>query len=375
MDKKNRSFGLDIVRFWAITLVMINHSGPFLPEFKSKWHIEFLSGFLGVELFFCLSGFLIGTILIKVINGNHTGIKDLLSFWVKRWFRTIPIYWVCLVLYAACFWYFRYPEFGTITNLHFLRYFVFIQNLFYYHPPFFEVSWSLCIEEWFYLIFPVVLFILLKCRLSRKSAVLLTVGVIISAAFIFRLWLYFHLLHSPEASSYSWDLGIRKIVIFRLDATVYGVMLAFVNYYYRETLFKFKKILTWTGACLFGLGCIFFGVFAEQNIFNFCSVVLLFPMVNLGFSMLLVNFFDIEKSRRFPRISNLIERISLISYSIYLLHFTIWAFFYHFFTPAFSPIVKVAFFAAFWLVTYFTSVLTYTYIEQPVLRLRDKWTK
>jgi peptidoglycan/LPS O-acetylase OafA/YrhL len=151
MDKKNRSFGLDIVRFWAIVLVMINHSGPFLPYFKSKWHIEFFSGFLGVELFFCLSGFLIGTILLKVVDSGHAGPKELLSFWVKRWFRTIPIYWFCLLLYVACFLYFKYPEFGSIDGTHLLGYFVFIQNLFYYHPHFFEVSWSLCIEEWFYL--------------------------------------------------------------------------------------------------------------------------------------------------------------------------------------------------------------------------------
>jgi peptidoglycan/LPS O-acetylase OafA/YrhL len=374
MEKTNRLFGLDIVRCCAIVLVMINHSSTFLPAFKSKWSVAFFSGFLGVELFFCLSGFLIGTILIKVINNSNARIADILSFWTKRWFRTIPIYWVCLLLYAICYLVTKFPDFGEISLPVFLRYPFFLQNLFYYHPPFFEVSWSLCIEEWFYLIFPLILFIVLILIKRKKSAVLLTIGIVIISAFTIRLLMYHHLTHQGVLNDYSWDRGLRKMVICRLDATVYGVLLAYVSYYYKKKLTDFRKWITLTGGLLFLLGCTFFVKYGEANIFNFCSVVLTFPLVNLGFSMLLINFFDIQKGTRFRGFFNLVERISLISYSVYLLHFTIWCFFEHYFSPDYPLWGKLLLFAGFWVITYYASVCTYTFIEKPVLRYRDRLT-
>jgi peptidoglycan/LPS O-acetylase OafA/YrhL len=159
-----------------------------------------------------------------------------------------------------------------------------------------------------------------------------------------------------------------------LDATVYGVLLAFMNVYYQKVLQLYKRRLTAIGTLLFLTGCGLFVVYAESDILNLGSAVLLFPMVNLGFSMILINFFYIQKSDRYRGLSNLVERISLISYSVYLLHFTIWGIMYHFFSPSMHPALKVSIFAAFWILTYFVSLLSYTYIEKAFLRMRDRLT-
>jgi peptidoglycan/LPS O-acetylase OafA/YrhL len=67
--EKDRNFGLDLVRAVAILLVLTSHGRFLLPEFPGKILLA-NGGFFGVELFFVLSGFLIGTILIKESNGR-----------------------------------------------------------------------------------------------------------------------------------------------------------------------------------------------------------------------------------------------------------------------------------------------------------------
>ena len=61
MTIKDRILGLDIVRCWAICFVLIGHTFSYIKPNSFKYYLSVYSGFLGVELFFVLSGFLIGT--------------------------------------------------------------------------------------------------------------------------------------------------------------------------------------------------------------------------------------------------------------------------------------------------------------------------
>src|ERR1700757_3678637 len=94
----NRNFGLDVCRAMAILLVMsghmLQHSSPhpLLAEFG-------MIGLFGVDLFFCLSGFLIGRILLtEAADWPQAHRPGLFGFWYRRWMRTLPLYFFYLAV-------------------------------------------------------------------------------------------------------------------------------------------------------------------------------------------------------------------------------------------------------------------------------------
>lgn len=86
MIGKQRNFGLDLIRAISIALVIIDH----------RFDIMFEIGTVGVQIFFILSGFLIGQILLKDFKNGSNG-ATILKFWKRRWFRTIPLYYLVLI--------------------------------------------------------------------------------------------------------------------------------------------------------------------------------------------------------------------------------------------------------------------------------------
>ncbi len=149
---EDRIFGLDLMRFFAIILVILGHSRWMTASFpKPLRAVLYGSGILGVELFFVLSGFLIGGILLKQFEKNNYSLNfgDIKNFWMRRWLRTLPNYYFILLVYIALY-------FNEIPDI-IWRYFFFLQNIWNTPPNFFEESWSLCIEELSYLISPLIL--------------------------------------------------------------------------------------------------------------------------------------------------------------------------------------------------------------------------
>src|SRR5659263_324332 len=94
----SRIFGLDILRALAIMFVVIEYGSYLLPQ-KLRTISDFFV-FDGVSIFFVLSGFLIGGILIKLIDKNGFNFSILKTFWIRRWYRTLPNYF--LILIALC---------------------------------------------------------------------------------------------------------------------------------------------------------------------------------------------------------------------------------------------------------------------------------
>ncbi|MFM2201235.1 MAG: hypothetical protein RL040_435, partial [Bacteroidota bacterium] len=145
-NTSSRVIGLDILRSIAILTVVLEHGEYLLPKrFHSIYgRINFIH-IDGVSIFFVLSGFLIGGILIKTIHKTDFTKQDLLQFWIRRWFRTLPNYLlILLIVLAARLLIFR--DFGEFNY----TYFIFLQNAFSAHPAFFAEAWSLSVEEWFY---------------------------------------------------------------------------------------------------------------------------------------------------------------------------------------------------------------------------------
>jgi peptidoglycan/LPS O-acetylase OafA/YrhL len=140
---------LDVLRAVAILGVLATHlSNSFLGGTAFARAVSV--GGRGVDLFFVLSGWLLGSQLFR--EANATGTVDVRRFWARRWLRTLPAYYAVLLATFAQFAAQGKPELID------WRYVFFLQN-YYEKPPFLGVTWSLCVEEHFYLaIAPLILF-------------------------------------------------------------------------------------------------------------------------------------------------------------------------------------------------------------------------
>jgi peptidoglycan/LPS O-acetylase OafA/YrhL len=219
---KQRIFGFDALRAVAVTLVLVCHASIMVfPWFGWSAPLPLVyGGTYGVTLFFTLSGFLIGRILIR-LAAQGAGWRDWLSFMRRRWARTLPLYGLWLLVLAEVWpphaldpgarerlWQ-ALPWFATLT-----------QNLAWpMRADWFAVSWSLCVEEWFYLVF---------------SAALLAGGALLGRRLAFWTVLGLFLLVPPvlRACAPGWSAAIHAdsgIVLLRLDAVGYGVLAAWLS--------------------------------------------------------------------------------------------------------------------------------------------------
>ena len=170
---------------------------------------------MGVELFFVLSGFLIGNILWKLSGDfNFINVKN---FYIRRWLRTIPNYYFFLLIAIVASWLGIRPD--ALPDV--IKYFFFIQNLYSAHPTFFGEAWSLSVEEFFYFSFPIlaaVSVLFFKIR-AKQAMFLIGITTIIVCTFA-----RFYFAENPNTQ---WDSDIRKIVLLRMDAIMIGVISAF----------------------------------------------------------------------------------------------------------------------------------------------------
>jgi peptidoglycan/LPS O-acetylase OafA/YrhL len=93
LDTTNRNFGLDLIRAISIWMVLLHHAG-----FNIEGLQPLTLGAVGVEVFFVLSGFLIGGILFREIDKGKSIFQTLKRFWTRRWLRILPLYYAILLI-------------------------------------------------------------------------------------------------------------------------------------------------------------------------------------------------------------------------------------------------------------------------------------
>jgi len=97
-----RDANLDLLRSIAIALVLLHHVSQYIITLPVSVHAFTRLGAYGVDLFFVLSGFLIGSLYFRELQ--QTGRVALLRFWGRRWLRTLPLYYFALLLaYVSVF--------------------------------------------------------------------------------------------------------------------------------------------------------------------------------------------------------------------------------------------------------------------------------
>jgi len=247
INYQHRIFGLDVVRTIAILLVLFSHSTLLLfPEKNNAilFAIRFM-GTIGVDLFFVLSGYLIGGLLLKQIKAEKTAFKDFLYFWVRRWFRTLPNYVLILILNILLYFVLYRMIIDDIGC-----FLVFLQNFSSPHPNFFSEAWSLSVEEYAYIVGPLILFMLSlvwKNDAKHRSYILM-VFIIIFGITCFRI--YYHNNHIPDNLE-TWSQNIRKVVIYRIDSIYYGFIGAYMAVHLSRIWKNFKNRFFALGLLIF----------------------------------------------------------------------------------------------------------------------------
>lgn len=215
---------LDGLRGMAILLVVLYHNFSFISYFNYGW--------LGVDLFFVLSGFLITDILLSTRNtGNYFK-----NFYSRRILRIFPLYYLSLLLFLVILP--LLPGFTLDVRYyqeHQWWFWTYLQNwLLIFHPGGRPVAlnhfWSLAVEEQFYLVWP---FVILFIRRPKKLLIfcILALMAVIAA----RLYIWFNRSFFP---GYQW-----LFLFTRIDGILIGSMLAIIYHYNQTILRKFSTLL------------------------------------------------------------------------------------------------------------------------------------
>jgi len=259
-SKKSRIPELDGLRGLAIAFVVIFHFFYFGPSAKLHLgvmrslyvHFEQIIalGWSGVDLFFVLSGFLVGGILMDAQSSE----RYFKTFYLRRFFRIIPIYYVWilsfLVVATVAGSFVRAHTSGELPDHkdHVIRLFLFLQNFGFMNysvlaGAWFLPTWSLAVEEQFYLLSPLVI------RLLTRRALYAFLCLVIFLAPLLRLLIYYHIPARPNDLSLAYTL-----MPCRADALALGMVAAAL---WRNV--RFRLWMNGTTALPYGLAAILFG--------------------------------------------------------------------------------------------------------------------
>lgn len=367
---------LDVIRGIAIILVLFYHAAFFACEInavcsvndKSEvnllWIFYNLSyfGTTGVDLFFVLSGFLITGILID--TRNHK--KRYKIFYIRRALRIIPLYYLVIFLVAVYF--------AFISTLNQFDIKIFLQHMFYLQNmspvfiqdyKFFNVlrhTWSLAVEEQFYLIWPVIFYF--SYKKSHLHAIYMCLGLIVIC------WLSRYIVI---------DMGNYKLAttltIMRLDGLVVGALAALIVSHYKDRLNP-KLVLYITGY----IGAIFFIVFFISAV-NYNSRTFL---IEHGYTLSsfmyggIILYLMLKKPRqsyKFSLHSKFLILTGKFSYGIYILHYPLmWVIFEKLYNLEYfyaGNMLIILLFGT--LFSYFLAYISYNFYEKKFLSLKEKY--
>lgn len=344
-----RIFGLDLVRSISVCAVIFAHSG-----------YEYIAGFrygvIAIEYFFVMSGFLVGEMLIREFK-DGSNFKLLFNFWIKRWFRTLPLYYLILIIKIIL----TQPFVGFKV----WPYFLFLQNNIG-GIDFFAVSWTLVIEEWFYLIMPLVIFLFFKKGIHKQKFIIFTIVVVIAEIILRMAYVYY--------KDVPWG-GIVGSFPFRFDSFMIGVFVAFLKVDYKPVFdFISKKYVFLVITFLLFFYVILFSFYSGGELtskvywtrtigFTLTSVLLALQLPYLTNSLFLNSISDTNLFKK------VLTWLSLLSYPMYLIHMDIM----HFVKQSFPFMSNVLSLTASYIVILFLSFLLIIFFHQPVTDSRKRF--
>jgi peptidoglycan/LPS O-acetylase OafA/YrhL len=293
-----RSLGIDLLRGLAVMLVLFRHS-----TFSGLLHDI---GWIGVDLFFVLSGFLVSSLVFNEYKA--TGSFKFKMFFLRRGFKIYPAFYFYLVV-SLCVNYF---EHGISYETRFILAEVFFLQS--YLPHVWTHTWSLAVEEHFYIALALISsFRISKLNPAKGHRLLWYLGAALLLILVMRVIVCYPKRFQAEFAFFSTHL--------RMDGILVGVIIAYLKHFTNFLLF-FRKhqtwfvlllpLLLWTPFVLPGAGF-------QMNTYGLTSL-------NIGFGVLVLFAVDgrfdfkVNSSRLIGWILRSLAFIGIHSYSIYLWH-------------------------------------------------------
>jgi len=332
---------IDGLRALAVLPVIFFHAGFSLFE----------GGYVGVDIFFVISGYLITSIIISDIENS----KFSLAYFYERRARRIlpPLYLVMLV--STIFVFVNYSPFNAkdfyqslvATTLFLSNYFFFLEtdyfNDFSDSAPLLH-TWSLAVEEQFYLVFPFFLIFISKFKYSIK--IFLIVLLCISSL----IFSFFESSSNPTANFYLLQSRFWELLIGSLIALVLNHDHVFFQNLQRRIVSNLLSFL--------GMGLILFSILTFNDKTAFPGINALYPTIGTGLLIISLNKNTIlYKVFAFPPL----VYIGLLSYSLYLWHQPVFAISRSY---SLSSLSHSTYFALIGL-SLILSFLSYKYVETP----------
>jgi peptidoglycan/LPS O-acetylase OafA/YrhL len=273
-DRERRP-GLDLLRALAIILVVIYHAGIMgfpMPGRVHRW------GWIGVDLFFVLSGYLIGGQLLAPLARSQR--IDLGRFFARRALRIMPAYFVVLAIYFLLPSWREYPE----MSQPFWKFLLSIQNIALHGGTAFSHAWSLAVEDQFYLALP---FILLFVNRWPRGAIIIPCVIFVGGILLRAFLAHQHPAEVSGVAFRDYQAWIYYPTWTRLDPLVLGVALTAIEKFRPQWWRRLMDLAIWLW--LPALGLIAFALWlGEGEYLELATVIWQFPLLAIGFVGLLV---------------------------------------------------------------------------------------
>src|SRR5947199_4557628 len=270
-----RQPGLDFLRALAIIVVVIYHAALF--GFKLPGRVDRF-GWIGVDLFFVLSGYLIGGQLLAPLARDQR--INLGQFFTRRALRIMPAYFAILAIYFLLPSWREYSEMSQPL----WKFLLSVQNIALHGGTAFSHAWSLAVEDQFYLTLP---FILLFVNRWPRTAIILPCAIFAGGILLRTFLAYQHPAEISGVVFRDYQAWIYYPTWTRLDPLVFGVALAAIEKFRPNWWKRLTNSAIWLW--LPGLALIVFALYlGEGDYVPVTAAIWQFPLLGLGMAALLV---------------------------------------------------------------------------------------
>src|SRR5438874_4808366 len=302
---RERQPGLDLLRALAIIVVVIYHAALF--GFKLPGRVDRF-GWVGVDLFFVLSGYLIGgQLLAPLTHGSRIKVGQ---FFARRALRILPAYLVILAIYFLLPSWREYPQMSQPL----WKFLLSVQNIGLHGGTAFSHAWSLAVEDQFYLLLPL---ILLLVHRSSPAALIVPCVIVVGGTILRTLLAWENLAPGGGVTFREFQVWIYYPTWTRLDPLVFGVVLAALQKFRPQAWECLMNFATWLW--LPGIAAIVYGLALGENDLTIATCVWQFPLIAVGMATLLVCAVSPQLPFRHVEIPGAAFFAS-IAYSVYLSH-------------------------------------------------------
>lgn len=343
---------IDFLRGIAVILVLFRHHHFFDPLYKAGW--------MGVDLFFVLSGFLVSGLLFKqYLNDQkvHVG-----NFLIRRGFKIYPLFYLMIgatILFKLMFG-------KTIDRYDLISELLFVQN---YLGSMWNHTWSLAIEEHFYIGLSLFIFIMVRYKLLENIKLFVSVCLFFFVGCL-ALRIYNHMSYDYKDLTHSFPTHLR------IDSLLFGVFLSYFYHFRKaisETFFRKNKMVLGIVALLFLVPPFFYGL--GEFFMNTFGLSLLYVGFGIILMLFLVNNNTVEKLNKIlnKHFVRQISNIGYYSYSIYLFHMFVAVIFIRDLEKFGLNLDNRISFVLYFIISVFAGIIISKLTEQPVLKFRDKY--